>query len=97
MTRKETDILLALAGAALIYVGDKTFAEQGHRDTAGSTGASLAGVGLAAYGLYRFDRGWGQLAALGLGSLVAYNFVKREPGQPAVSLGPLHFPKALRA
>ena len=96
MTRKQNELLLIAAGAALLVVGDKSFEEHGRQDTLGGTLASVAGVGLGAYGLYCLDRGWGQVAALGLGGLALWNAVKRTPGEPLVSLGPLHFPKALR-
>jgi hypothetical protein len=110
MSKRTTDFALLATGLGLWYVGAKTFADhhttvahgihddfQSRHATTIGTAATLAGLGLAVYGLYRVNPSWGKGLGGALALLIGYNAYKHKQGEPLISLSPFKSPLPLHA
>ena len=110
MSKRTTDFAFIATGLGLWYVGAKVFADHHENVATGKhdsfqyryatgigTALTLAGLGLAVYGLHRVNPSWGKGVGLGLGALVAYNVYKHKQGEPLISLSPFKAPLPLHA
>lgn len=101
MSKRNSDLAILAAGVGLWYVGAKTFSDyhgsvqagtvesfQHEHATAIGSVATLAGLGLVVYGVYRMDPTWGKGVGAVLAGLVAYNAYKHSQGEPLISLSP---------
>jgi|SRR5271157_2162335 len=110
MSKRTNNFLYVVGGLGLYFVGAKVFADYhenvatGRHDdfqhryaTAIGTGMTVAGLGLATYGVYKVNPSWGKGLGVGLGALVAYNAYKHKQGEPLISLSPFKPSAALHA
>lgn len=110
MSKRTEDFAFIATGIGLWCVGAKVFSDhhtnvaigvhepfQARHATAIGTVTTLAGLGLALYGVYRVNPAWGKGLGMGLGGLIAYNAYKHKKGEPLISLSPFKSPLPLHA